>query len=127
MPAAGANRRRGGFIDKEKPEWKCRNFLGLFIFLMIIDLLELSCGVILRIFPQFSVPLAVRVYILTSRSFILGLIIVILVVWQREAQGETMKKTLIISYNIMTLIDIVVTVLLCIFVYEVRLNADSSC
>ena len=63
----------------ENEENLCLHYRGVYIFLLIIDLLELSFGFILR---AFSVHLIIRLYILLSRALVFALLLVIIIIWE---------------------------------------------
>ena len=103
---------------------KCFPPRGRFIFLMIINVLELSVGVILRTLAVF---LWLRIYILFTRGLIFGLLIALLIVWNYEVKAEILKKTLIFSYTGMTLIDAAIMIILCVSVYDLHLYEKPDC
>ena len=86
-----------------------------FVVLVIITSLELSIGFLLRLL---DVLLWLRIYVLSTRSLALGLMIVTLFVWRHQPRLDMISKLLVFTYSLMTTVDLVLMIILCVNVYD---------
>lgn len=95
-----------------------------FVLLVVITFLELAMGFVLRLL---NALLWFRIYVLSTRSLALGLMIVTLCVWRHQPRLDAISKLLVFTYSVMTTVDLVLMIILCVYVYDVQLYKNPNC
>ena len=78
---------------------KCR-----FVILLVLNSLELICGLLLW---MFGITIYVRLYVGLTRGLIEAFLIVILIVWSKDAQAQIMKKILLLTFVGTIMLDLI--------------------